>query len=37
MEFDIEYQLREAKLNQENCRWLSGENIDGSNPFKDFF
>jgi len=22
--FDIGYQLMEAKLNQENCQWLSG-------------
>ena len=25
--FDIGYQLIEAKLNQENCQWLSGENV----------
>ena len=26
--FDIGYQLMKAKLNQENCQWLSGENVE---------
>ena len=26
--FDIQYQLTEAKLNQENCQWLGGENVE---------
>jgi len=26
--FDIGYQLMEAKVNQENCWWLSGENVE---------
>jgi len=26
--FDIRYHLMEVKLNQENCRWLSGQNVE---------
>jgi len=28
MAFDIGYQVMKAKLNQENCHWLSGENVE---------
>jgi len=28
MAFDIGYQLMEPNLNQENCEWLSGENVE---------